>query len=642
MPIRGSAGKRLDIGSIFRSSPMPADTELAELNRRIIEAMPGGIVHVSPEGAILAANPESQRILGLSLDAITKRYVQDWDPETIWEDGSPCPVSDYPVTRALVTGKKQPPTTIGVRRPDGTIAWALFTAVPVLSSTGTVSGAIVTFLDITAHKEGAMALRRSEELLRSVLDSAPNPIATTDREGRILLLSKRPAKDAPELVGLPAWTGLVPEDQELAKAAFQRVMETGEWQSYESVGAASRIRWLVHLGPRREAGEIVGATYVAWDITKMKELESRLAIADRMASIGTLAAGVAHEINNPLTYLLANLHWVRRQADEIGDPKMRERLDAILEAAERIRSVVADLGSFSHTSEGRKVLLDVRPLLDAAVRMAINEIRCRARVVTRYEDTPPVIASDGRLGQVFLNLVVNAAQAIPEGDIERNTITISTGTDEQGRAVVEVSDTGVGVSPEMVDKIFDPFITTKARGVGTGLGLYICKNVVTSLGGELGVVSVVGQGTSFRVSLPAASGTVRQAELPIETKPPTSGKRLRILVADDETSIATVMRTFLVDHDVEIVKTGREAIERLSNAEFDLAFCDLVMPDLTGMDVYEHLRKRHPGREERLIFMTGGAFTERTRKFLETVPNEVLDKPFTLRDIAGVVARRAG
>lgn len=614
--------------------------ELLELNRRIVEAMPGGIVHVGANGAILLANAEACRVLGMSFDAVTQRYAQDWEPETIWEDGTPCLASDYPVTKALVTGEAQPTATIGVRRPDATIAWALFTAVPVLAPGGEVTGAVVTFLDITARKGNEAALRHSEELLRSVLDSAPSPIATTDREGRMLLLSKAPAGVEKAGIGQLAWTGLAAEDQPKAQQAFQRVMQTGEPQTYEARGK-SGIRWLVHLGPRREGNEIAGATYVAWDVTKTKEIESRLAIADRMASIGTLAAGVTHEINNPLTYLMANLTWAFRQAEENGDKKMCERLAHAVEGAERIKSVVADLGAFSHTSEGRKVLLDVRPLLDAAIRMAMNEIRCRARIVTHYEDTPPVLASDGRLGQVFLNLVVNAAQAIPEGDIENNTITVKT-SDEHGRIVVEVSDTGTGIAPDVIDKIFDPFVTTKPRGVGTGLGLYICKNVVTAIGGELSVHSLQGKGTTFRVVLPAATGVApREPAIPNETKPPTSGKRLKILVADDETSIATVMRTFLVDHDVEIVKTGREAIALLSEHEFDLAFCDLVMPDLTGVDVYEHLREHCPGREETLVFMTGGAFTERTRKFLETVPNEVLDKPFTLHEVASVVARRA-
>jgi len=601
-----------------------------ELNRKILDAMPGGIVHVAKDGAILAANAEALRILGMSFDEITQKYTRDWEPETIWEDGSPCTLADYPVTKAMLTGEPQPPATIGVRRPDGKISWAIFTAVPV------DDGVIVTFVDITDRKNAQDELRRSQDLLRSVLDSAPNPIATADLDGRLLILNKGPPIYETPAIGLPAWERIAPEDQAKVRAHFQRVVETGETVSYECKGR-SGIFWLVHAGPRREGEKIVGVTFVAWDVTKQRELESRVAIADRMASIGTLAAGVAHEINNPLTYLLANLEWLSRSPD----PQVAERAIAALEGAQRIRSVVSDVGTFSHVSEGRRALLDVRQVIDAALRMAHAEIRCRARVTRRYEEIPAVIANDARLGQVFLNLIVNAAQAIPEGEIDKNEISIATSTAPDGRISVEISDTGIGIEPDVLAKVFDPFVTTKPRGIGTGLGLYISRNIVTSLGGEISVRSAVGEGTTFRVVLPAAADVAAQPPR-VESDPgPASDRRLRILVADDEQSIAWVMKSFLAEHDVFVAHTGREAIDLLDKSEFDLTFCDLVMPDLTGIDVYDHLRECKPGAEKKLIFMTGGAFTERTRKFLETVPNEVLDKPFTLGDVARVVSRRA-
>jgi len=602
----------------------------AALSRSAIEALPCGVCHVAADGSIVVANAEAQRLLGLD-DRGT------FDLDMIKEDGSPCPLAEHPVTAALVTGRPQPSTTIGVRRRDGQFAWVSFRAVPVRDpEAGDVRGAIVTCVEITECK-------RREERLRAILDSAPNAIALADRNGNLIEQSRTPA-DIPKegLMGRPVWTGLVPEDHPKAREAVFRVIATGEPASYEARGASGR-RWLVRLGPWREAGRIEGVAFVAQDVTEQRELEARLAIADRMASIGTLAAGVAHEINNPLTYLLVNLQWLARRLDP-ADAVAHTALRAALEGAERIRSITADVSSFSHVDVGRSVLLDVRQLVDSALRMAHGEIRSRARVLTRYTETPPVFAGEGRLGQVFLNIVVNAAQAIPEGDVDANEIVVATRVDERGRVEVEISDTGIGIAPELIDKVFDPFVTTKPRGAGTGLGLYICRSVVTSLGGELTVTSAPGRGTTFRVSLPAAKHAARAEPSPPREPAAERGyarRRLAIAVADDESAILSLMQRLLVEHDVAVARSGREAIALLGARDFDLVFCDVVMPDLTGLDVYEYLRTTHAGREEKLVFVTAGALTERTRHFLKTVPNDILEKPFTLEDVMRLVAKRA-
>jgi PAS domain S-box-containing protein len=620
-----------------------------DLHARVVEALPAGVFHISADGRFLAVNAAAARVLGIDRDVLLRMKPDYFAPATIRDDGSPCPVSEYPVWVALRTGEPAPPTTIGIPRPDGDVAWAVFSAVPVVdAASGAVASAIVTCVDITQQKRIEALLRESEARLLGVLESAPNPIGATDRDGTVLFMNRTaPNLRMDQVVGRPAWEFVTPEDQPRAREALRATIERGTIQEYEVTGGSGR-RYAVRIGPLRGGPEIVGTIFASWDVTEQRELEAHLTIADRMASIGALAAGVAHGINNPLTFVLSHLERLERDLARDAPPSVDlcAAAASALEGARRIRGIVADLSTFSHVGGGDAVELDVRRMLDSALQMAENEIRCRARLVRDYRPTPPVLANDSRLGQVFVNLVVNAAQAIAEGSIEDNEIRVSTSTDAGGRVVIAVSDTGAGIPAALIDKVFDPFVTTKPPGVGTGLGLHIARSIVTSLGGEIEVESTVGVGTTFRVKLPPAPRAGGPSSAPPaprdgSNRPGARTRPLRILVVDDEPPIAAVMAALLEEHDVVVAHSGREAIERLSSASFDLVFCDLLMPDLTGMDVYEHVRSAHPGRESSLVFMTGGAFTRRAREFLRDVDNERLDKPFESTELFEIVASHA-
>ena len=247
------------------------------------------------------------------------------------------------------------------------------------------------------------------------------------------------------------------------------------------------------------------------DLTERRRMENQLIFAGRMAAVGTLAAGVAHEINNPLAYIVANIDFVRHQittfASRVGRASgmaggdmghaLDEAGEALAEArqgAERVRNIVRDLRVFARGDEDQSGPVALRRVLDSSINIAWNEIRHRARLVKDYGDTPMVEGNESRLGQVFLNLLLNAAHAIPEGETERNEIRVSTRTDGRGHAVVEIRDTGAGIPAEIRDRIFDPFFTTKPAGEGTGLGLWICSGILSALGGEIGVESEIGQG----------------------------------------------------------------------------------------------------------------------------------------------------
>ena len=379
--------------------------------------------------------------------------------------------------------------------------------------------------------------------------------------------------------------------------------------------------------------------------TERQDMESRLAFADRMASVGTLTAGVAHELNNPLMYVLSNLHLTREELDA-GDEagwidRARQQLDEAIEGATRMQHIVRDLKTFSRIDDEQRGNVSLRGVLESSINMCWNEIRDRAVLERDFRAAPAVDANESRLGQVFLNLLINAVQAMPERPTDANRITVRTMTDDEGWAVVEVADNGTGIEADRVSRVFEPFFTTKSVSEGTGLGLSICRSIVRKAGGTIAVKSVAGEGTTFVVRLPPST---RAHEAQATQSPPaaTPGIRASVIVVDDEPLVGRSIRRALRGHDVEVFTSATAAIERLcDDTPFDLVFCDLMMPELSGMEVYRRVIECRPERASRFVFMTGGAFTRQARGFLDATPLPCLEKPFDLRQIRDVVAERA-
>ncbi|MCC7542579.1 MAG: PAS domain S-box protein [Deltaproteobacteria bacterium] len=406
-------------------------------------------------------------------------------------------------------------------------------------------------------------------------------------------------------------------------------------------------------------GNEYGAVFVR-DASQRKQLQAQLAQADRMASIGTLAAGVAHEINNPLTYALTNADQLRKRLAgmardvESGATPSSGRLALLAESAadccdgvRRACDIVRDLRTFSHVDTQERRPIDLATVIDAALRMATQELKYRARVVRAYEpDVPRVLGNEGRLSQVFLNLLVNAAHAMSTGGPETNTVTVRVAT-EGDEVIAEVADTGQGMTPEQLSRVFEPFFTTKPPGVGVGLGLWVSHNIVQSVGGRIEVTSSPGGGARFRVRLPAHAPTSADSPRvqPTPTTPPdgvaSPTGRARVLVVDDEPRVGASVRSMLSpDHDVVVVASAAEARHVLADgAAFDLLICDLMMPDASGADLFEWLRTEQPAMVTRVTFMTGGTIDRRAREIIESARVPVLEKPFEPSAVVALVAR---
>jgi len=399
--------------------------------------------------------------------------------------------------------------------------------------------------------------------------------------------------------------------------------------------------------PIMHDGALLGAVLVFRDVTEQRQLEEQMALTERLSSLGAVAASIGHEINNPLTYNLANLSFVSQQLDrmtgtltesmdgkEIQD--LRKALSEAQEGAERIAKVVADLRMFSRAEEQALRRIDVRVCIDWALKLIGNKVEHAARLRKDLGRMPHVLANEIRLSQVFVNLLENAAQAI-EGRPEANEIRIVGTTDAVGQAVVEIHDTGAGIPEHVAARIFEPFFTTKASSAGAGLGLSICRDVVNWLGGSLTASSRPGQGTCFRLVLPAAGGAASA-----DTRSPSSRaapRRTRILVVDEDLALGRTIHRVLAEHDVTVLQNGGDALA-LVRAElpFDVILCDIMMPDMSGLDFHEELSRVRPDMAARVAFMTGGPLSDRAVDFLRTTAPRCINKPFSPDELMAFIA----
>ncbi|MFP2912421.1 ATP-binding protein, partial [Pyxidicoccus sp. 3LFB2] len=379
------------------------------------------------------------------------------------------------------------------------------------------------------------ALQESQELFASFMNNSPVVAFMKDEAGRRVWANEsyRRFFQLPEGVDLSRLDDaqLMPSaSAEYVRREDLAVFASGKPHVSEGMIPApdgSERYWLTYrfIVKERSGRRLLGG--VALDITDRKAMQAQLVVSDRLAAVGTLAAGVAHEINNPLAFVLSNLSFlsgelqgVSRELPPGRTAEMEEVLREASDGAHRVRQIVRDLRTFSRGDDEVATSVNVQSVLESAITMARGELKMRAQIVREYRDVPLVEGNEGRFGQVFLNLLINAAQAIPQGKPDQHEVRLvlrHTGD----RVIVEVKDTGVGMAPEVRARIFDPFFTTKPVGEGTGLGLSICHGIVTGFGGEITVESEEGRGSTFRVALPvvAQAQAQRPRELPLKLPP---------------------------------------------------------------------------------------------------------------------------
>lgn len=610
-------------------SALSRQRELEALHREVVASIGDGVVVLDSEHRVLVWNPVAAELTGRTREQAAGRRLCE-----LIEVAS----ADRKTLEAALgeTARGRTVTTVPIAlRAAGRSVQVVWTLAPFAAGAGT-RGAIAVLHDVSVEQAARAALIRSEKNSRALIDSLPDAVAVLVGD-RILYLN----------AALTSLLGLDPEDS-LSGLSAGRLVHHGDRQALRAIregGPPAELR----LSSRRRSIlaevrcvpiEFDGApaqALIARDVTEKNELTARMMEVDRMVAVGTLAAGVGHEINNPLAYVTTNLEELRAhlQASPL-DPEPRLLLEEAIQGARRIREIVQAISSFSRTSVERSTA-SLSEAIHSAVAMAGNEIRHRARISVEHRGDHYVAASESELAQVLLNLLINAGQAIAEGDVDANEVRIRAYSDldaEPMQVVLEVSDTGCGIDPQILPRIFDPFFTTKPVGRGTGLGLSICRQTVRALGGQLEVESEVGVGSTFRVRLPAAEAET--APLRLASRSSAAPRpRLRVMLVDDEERLLRALSRPLRRHfDLTLCVSAAEALERLESDEpLDAVVTDLMMPGTSGIELYEQIRARFPEMADRVLFTTGGAFTEESRAFCGRMGDRVLPKPIAIAEL---------
>ncbi|MEZ4241705.1 MAG: response regulator [Myxococcota bacterium] len=506
-------------------------------------------------------------------------------------------------------------------------------------------GELQSVLEMALHRHAIeRRLRERERLLSTTLQSIGDAVVTIDPDGWVTTAN-------------PAALALLDPDRVFARPLTEVLDLREEWTddpihlppprrlrgAHEVAGArigTGKRVVSIQLSPVVDDDELLGAVLVIRDLTRERDVQQQLEVADRLSTFGMMASAVSHEINNPLAYVLGNLQYsleaLRRESST--PPEVQDALREAVDGCDRIARITRDLRSFNRPDAPVDDRVDVHRPLTWAIDVCSQVALGRAEIQHRFGDVPPVRADETRLGQVFVNLLTNAVQALPERGVRR--VEVLTRTDPQGDVEVSVSDTGVGMNELVLSRIFDPFYTTKPPGIGTGLGLSVCRAIVASLGGRITASSTPGSGSVFVVTLPRSR---RGVSTPPSAEPrqlpnarPRARRRRR------RRGARTARPHPAEAADVTTERSAQATLERLARRPYDVILCDALMPELSGLEVFRTIRERQPELAERFVLVTGGATFEEAAAAGEPLPTHRLLKPFDPSRLRALVARIAG
>jgi nitrogen fixation negative regulator NifL len=623
--------------------------ELLQLQVMAVAAAANAIVITDSDGVIASVNPAFTRLTGFSAEEAIGRTP------AILKSGAQDPEMYRELWATIRSGRVWRGRLVNCRK-DGSLYTEEQTITPVTGGAGVVTHFIAVKQDVTEFREVSERLQARDDLFRLLLENALDIITILDIDGTIRYESPSVRRilgfEPHELEGRRAFEFMPEEDVQraivvlgelriapgrTATLEFRFRHKDGSWRILEAIGKNM-------LDHPMLAGLLINSR----DVTERRRIEDELARqraarvqSEKLADMGTLLAGVAHELNNPLT-VVTGYSSILRQT--LGEGPSRERIDRIATAAERCVRIVRNFLALARQHPLERQLVRLNQIVQEAVELLAYPLRVD-NVEVRLDladDLPKLWADPHQLHQVIVNLITNAHHAM-HGSTSDRRLTIRTRfRAADARVAVEVADTGSGIPPEVLARIFEPFFTTKPVGQGTGLGLPLCQGIVEGHGGTLRVESKVGEGTVMIIDLPVlapTAGEVRETEAAF-TLPPG----IRVLVVDDEPHVASVLMDLLKAQGAhaEAASGGREALERLEQAEYDIILSDVRMPGLDGPAFYKVLGATHPQLLSRFVFLTGDTLNPESSEFVQQTGAPCISKPFDFDEVYRVIGRAFG
>jgi two-component system NtrC family sensor kinase len=599
--------------------------DLVQAAADVVAALPDGVVVTGTDRRVLAANDAGAELLGWSSTDIVGQSIADQVSPN--ERGHVASREDK-----VLAGEPQRYETRVINHVSGEERDVAVSSGPFRVN-GELIGTVATLRDITDPKRAQETLARSEARYRHLVESASDAIVTLDANGRFTTVNHAAENISgyrrEELVG--QWFAPMLPDDDLPKALghFQQALagETGLFDSqfYRKDGEVRTIS-ITYSTPQKDEEVLC----LIRDVTDQKMLQEQLIQSEKMSAIGQLVSGVAHELNNPLAGISAFAQLLL--AEKRFPPDQRTAAETIYSEARRASRIVQNLLTFARQHKAEKVPTAINQVLDDTLELRGYELRVRGIDVRReYDETlDDTMADAHQLQQVFLNLITNAEQAMEQRDGQHHRLTVRTRRNGDSLRI-EVEDTGGGIPPNLIERIFNPFFTTKPTGSGTGLGLSISLGIVREHEGRIWAENASSNGARFIVELPVNKPRT-SAELPAVTHVQAANENdnLRVLVVDDEASVRVSLQRYLAGrgHHVETTASGLDALTRLRDAQYDAVIVDMRMPDLSGEQLFERLRNNDPGHAERVIFTTGDLVNEQMRRFLDGTGRPCVPKPF--------------
>jgi PAS domain S-box-containing protein len=615
----------IDVASLWGAIETAAElSELALFVART-DGAPPTILYASARAALITGRPVEQLVGQLPWSILREA---DWPAI---QGGVARPPGAPPLALEVV-----------VVRPDGTEVPIELAATRIVGTAGEVY-LFGLFADVTAERAVVAALRASEARFRFLVEAAPDGVVIVVR-GAIVFINPRAAAllGAPsreEAIGRPITSFLPAEDARLTGERIAEMFRTGGEMppnEYRTLGDPNRIVEIKSIRCDWEGQAAVLA--FARDVTERREIQRRMVEADRLAALGTLAAGVAHEINNPLTYTQLSAQRIDGLLATPGIPAsvvaaIRGHLNEIDHGIARVASITQGLRLFARGDDAPPSAVDLTAVVEHALKMVDHDLRHHTQVVRRFESVLPIRGNPSQLEQVIVNLLLNAIHARSGAT---HTIELAIAARGIDRVALSISDTGHGIPEAIRGRIFEPFFTTRPIGEGMGLGLSVCKTIIDGLGGTIEVESAANRGTTMTVVL-ATTRSLAPTSLaaPFHAK----GSRARVLIVDDERFVRDALARLLTGtHEVSVAAGGEAALALLGSEAFDAIVCDVLMPGMDGRELYDRIAATFPGLERRIIFMSGGTFTAELESFLAT--KGCLDKPFKLDAVLQAIETR--